>query len=97
MNDDQVLAPEDGGAVGDGQDARVDERLKGNGPVFTAAQEGGGPVLALQALEVQIVDGQAGGGQLVEILHGAGQAPGRLGGDSKVCRAAAGRGVHCFV
>lgn len=87
MHDGEAAAPEDGGAVRDGQYACVDEACKGDGPRIARPQSslrpdvcerqrvcgrrGAAPVLSVQFFSIQIIDGEARGGQLVEILHGA--------------------------
>ena len=38
VDDGQALVPEQCGAVGEGQDARVDERLEGSRPLFALAE-----------------------------------------------------------
>jgi len=40
VDDGELVSPEDGGAVGHGQDARVDEAFERAGPLFARAEGG---------------------------------------------------------
>lgn len=73
MHRREALAPEDGGAVGHGQHARVDKTLQRRRPLFARAQRRLGPVLLVEVFRIQVKHRQARGAEPVQVLHGFGR------------------------
>lgn len=71
VDDGELAAPEDGGTVGHGQHAGVDEACQRRRPRLARPNGSLRPVAAVQVLPVEVEDRQARSAEPVQVLHGA--------------------------